>query len=1086
MAIKKAPLGILMCMLVLTAARVAPCASAQEILEATGVKGGFIVHVGCGEGKVTAALQAGDAYVVQGLDKDPGKVAAARAQIRSLKRYGKVSADTFDGKTLPYVENLVNLVVVEDAASVPMDEVMRVLAPLGVAYVKDGGTWKKTVKPWPKEIDEWTHYLHDSEGTGVSNDLVAGHSKGLHWTGGPFWARTHEHTASMSAMVSTGGRVFYVMDEGPTDSIQLPPEFFVVARDAFSGTVLWKRPLPGWWNALYPLKSGPGWLPRRLVAVKDRVYVAPGAGKDAICLDAVTGKLLQTYADTASTFELIVSDGVLFAVVDPDRKPCDYNQQHPNCWKERDRANKKWGWTPAQGGRVVKAIGVEDGKLLWKKEAPVAPMSFAADDRMVCYHDGSGVVALDRKTGEDLWKATIFPVKLLPTGYAGPRLVLLKERVIYSPMGQIAAIDAANGKVLWSVKGKPRSGHMSLEDFYVIGDRIWVLQHANAGAYTTYSLKDGSKLKEYKNPIKSFYIHQRCHPGRATKRFQLVPMMGMMVYDMEKDAWYNNHWVRGGCTYGAMPANGMIYVPPHACACYYQSKLNGFNAVAPEPQSAQAPAAEKRLEKGPAYGKAGKDESYPASAWPTFRHDGARSGYARTDVPAEVAEGWNVAFGTKISQPVVAGGTVYLSAIDTHTVHALEAASGKEVWHFVAGGRVDSAPALYRGLALFGCADGCVYALNVSDGKLAWKFRAAPNDRKLMSFGQPESVWPLSGNVLIQDGKLYTVAGRSMFLDGGLRLVVLNPETGELISENVMDRRLPGGKKQLDDLIMGKHLPVAMPDILSGDGKYVYMKSQTFTPDGKRVRVRPQRPDTQYDKEIHLFAPTSFLDGSWHQRIYWIFGRAAGEGWAEFQFPPKRVPCGRILCIDDENAYGYGRDPELVCNTSICEYRLYSAAKYPKRKVGIPKLEGTWIKGQYPTKNPLAANSVDWKQLAQQPKGKLSALTYNWLHEEPDVQAKAMVLANGRLFIAGPRDVVDEKAMWGRSNERPFKEKMAEQTAWLKGNHGGLLQVYNKKDGKKLAEHKLDVLPAFDGLIAADGCLYMAAADGSLRCYRGK
>jgi len=175
-----------------------------------------------------------------------------------------------------------------------------------------------------------------------------------------------------------------------------------------------------------------------------------------------------------------------------------------------------------------------------------------------------------------------------------------------------------------------------------------------------------------------------------------------------------------------------------------------------------------------------------------------------------------------------------------------------------------------------------------------------------------------------------------------------------------------------------------------------------------------------------------------------------------------------------------------VCNTSICEYRLYSAAKYPKRKVGIPKLEGTWIKGQYPTKNPLAANSVDWKQLAQQPKGKLSALTYNWLHEEPDVQAKAMVLANGRLFIAGPRDVVDEKAMWGRSNERPFKEKMAEQTAWLKGNHGGLLQVYNKKDGKKLAEHKLDVLPAFDGLIAADGCLYMAAADGSLRCYRGK
>ncbi len=124
-----------------------------------------------------------------------------------------------------------------------------------------------------------------------------------------------------------------------------------------------------------------------------------------------------------------------------------------------------------------------------------------------------------------------------------------------------------------------------------------------------------------------------------------------------------------------------------------------------------------------------------------------------------------------------------------------------------------------------------------------------------MSYGQPESVWPLSGSTLIQDGKLYCVAGRSMFLDGGLRMLILKPETGELIYENVMDNRVPGTEKQLQDVLMGKHMPVAMPDILSSDGQYVYMKSQTFTMDGKRVRVRPQRPDTQYDEEVHLFSP---------------------------------------------------------------------------------------------------------------------------------------------------------------------------------------------------------------------------------------
>jgi hypothetical protein len=175
-----------------------------------------------------------------------------------------------------------------------------------------------------------------------------------------------------------------------------------------------------------------------------------------------------------------------------------------------------------------------------------------------------------------------------------------------------------------------------------------------------------------------------------------------------------------------------------------------------------------------------------------------------------------------------------------------------------------------------------------------------------------------------------------------------------------------------------------------------------------------------------------------------------------------------------------------MCNTSVSEYRLYSADQKPARKVGIPKLEGTWIEGRYSSENPLAAHTVDWKKLAQEPKERLSALSYNWVHEEPAVMAKAMVLANDRLFLAGPRDVVDEKKMWGRSNEKIFQDKMAEQTAWLEGQNGGVMQVFSKTDGRKLAEHKLEDLPAFDGLIAAEGSLYMTTDDGSIVCYRGK
>jgi len=1060
--------------------------SASDILKAAGVRAGLVVQLGCGDGKLATALGAGNAFVVQGLDTDASAVEKARARIHALGLGGRVSAEVFDGQHLPYVDNLVNLLVAEDLGKVAMSETMRVLRPGGVAYVKRNGAWSKAVKPWPPEIDEWTHYYHDPRGTGVSNDRVAGHPRGLRWTGGPFWARSHEHTASLTAMVSAAGRVFYVMDEGLTASIQLPARYVLTARDAFNGVVLWKRPLRDWWNPLFPLKSGPGWLPRRLVAVGDRVYLAPGVGQNLLCLDAATGKVVCEYDQTATTFGLVVSDGVVFAEVDPQRKLCDYKQEHANCWRERDRASRRWGWNRDAGAWVLKALRADSGALLWKHQTPIVPMTLAADARMVCFHDGSAVVALDRRTGKQLWRTETIQLSRVPTGYGGPRLVICQDRVLFSPMGRIVALSADSGEILWSVKGKPRSGHYCPEDFYVIGGKVWALGRANIGAFAAYSLKTGEKLAEHRNPRRSFYIHQRCYPGRATQRFLLPPIMGLEIYDIERDAWFNNHWIRGGCTYGVMLANGMIYTVPHACACYYQSKLNGFNAVAPQARPAQAPSAEKRLVRGPARGAPGGPAEYPASDWPTFRHDNARSGYARTDVPAEVRQAWKKDFGTKLSQPVVAGGKLFLSAVNTHALYALDAATGEELWHFVTGGRVNSPPTIYKGLVLFGCADGWVYALRAADGKLAWKFHAAPDDTKLMSFGQLESVWPLFGSVLVQGGKLYCVAGRSMFLDGGLRMVILEPETGRLVSENVMDRRVPGTKKQIDDLLMGKHMPVAMPDILSGDGQRVYMKSQTFTPDGKRARVRPLRPDTQYDQEVHLFSPVSFLDDAWPQRTYWIYGRAAGEGWAEFQYPPKRVPYGRIMCLDEQNAYSYGRDPELLCNASVCEYRLYCAAKTPARKVGIARLEGTWVKGKYPDDGSLARNSVDWKQLAKLPKEKLSALDYRWVHEEPDVMARAMVLANGHLFVAGPRDVVDEKKMWGRSNDEVFKQKMAEQEAWLRGRHGGVMQVFSKNDGGKLAEYKLASLPAFDGLIAAGGRLYMVTEDGSLVCYRGK
>ena len=68
-------------------------------------------------------------------------------------------------------------------------------------------------------------------------------------------------------------------------------------------------------------------------------------------------------------------------------------------------------------------------------------------------------------------------------------------------------------------------------------------------------------------------------------------------------------------------------------------------------------------------------------------------------------------------------------------------------------------------------------------GRLAWCLRAAPERRMLISDGRLESVWPVHGSVLVQDGVATLVAGRSNFLDGGLRMLRLDVATGRKLGE---------------------------------------------------------------------------------------------------------------------------------------------------------------------------------------------------------------------------------------------------------------------------------------------------------------
>jgi hypothetical protein len=112
MIFRNASCGVLL-LLLFTPTGAAELEEARAILDESGVKGGVVVHVGCGDGKLTAALRAGDGFLVHGLDTDAANVERARGRVREAGLQGWVSVSRFDGRHLPFIDGLVNLVVVD-------------------------------------------------------------------------------------------------------------------------------------------------------------------------------------------------------------------------------------------------------------------------------------------------------------------------------------------------------------------------------------------------------------------------------------------------------------------------------------------------------------------------------------------------------------------------------------------------------------------------------------------------------------------------------------------------------------------------------------------------------------------------------------------------------------------------------------------------------------------------------------------------------------------------------------------------------------------------------------------------------------
>lgn len=919
-----------------------PSGPARLILDRSAIPGGVALVIGGSDWGLAVALAREAPFLVHVLDTNPTRVAEARRHVLAAGLYGRVTAGSWDGVRLPLADGLVNLIIADTLPPELEPEVNRVLAPLGVTMVREGASWNRDDKPWPADIDEWTHYLHDAGNNAVAKDTRIGPPSSLQWIGSPRWSRHHDRIAALSGMVSAAGRVFYIFDEGPTSSIILPSKWSLVARDAFNGVVLWKKPIPDWQTRLWPLKSGPAQLPRRLVASADTVYATLGIDVPVTAIDARTGETVRTYDDTRGTEEILFSNGVLFLSADP---ALDMDKYTNPAAVERP-------WWTGEAKRVM-AVDAGSGRILWERQTSVVPLTLAVDEARVYFHDGKQLVCLGRTDGSVQWTSPDAPLVKRLMSFFAPTLVVRDGVVLFAggeesglvkstggatKSDTITAFDAATGRVLWSAEHPP-SGYSSPEDVFVIDGVVWYAGVSNGslpGAVTGRDLHTGRIVKHYeKADVETYWFHHRCYRGKATSKYLMVARTGTEFIDPQTGHWDINHWTRGGCLYGIMPANGLVYTPPHNCICYPEAKLFGLCALSAGAHTPSPPDARARLERGPAYeantGPVAMSRADPVNSWPTYRHDSKRSGATSETIGANLSETWKRDLGGPLSTVTVSDGLVFVAATDAHTVYALDYTSGEVVWAYTAGGRVDSPPTIHDGTAIFGCADGWLYCLRASDGALIWRFRAAPEDQRIVAFEQLESRWPLHGSVLVQDGIVYAVAGRSVFLDGGMHLCRVNARTGELISEELLDETNPHTGQSIQADVVRLGMPVGLPDVLSSDGKHVYMRSQVFDMEGKRLdmtlptgklgtHARVQQGETR-----HLFSPIGFLDGTWFHRSYWVYGRSFEGGWNAYYLAGKQTPTGKILSFDGRHVFGYGREPQYFKWTTPLEHQLYAS-----------------------------------------------------------------------------------------------------------------------------------------------------------------
>ena len=704
----------------------------QAVLERVGSDRGICVFLGLpGGGKETSIVELARAsellLYVQSAAAD--EVAAMRQAAESAGLLGqRIWVDGGPWHTIQMADNIADAVFVEASArgtkGVPRQEVLRVLHPRAKGFLGS----EEIVKPLPGGLDAWSHPYHGADNNPQSSDQVARYPYLTQFLGEPMFGCISEVT------VAAGGRVFKAFGHIAFKQISNEVLNTLYAINGYNGTILWKR----------KLKEGFMIHRNTMIATPDTLFLAD----DESCklIDARTGELRREIKPPAelaggTVWKWMALEGdVLYAMLGGDevktmvrRGDSDgYGGWPWGMWKGYDYKDRARAFG---AGRTILAIEVSTGKILWSHREDEH-----LDGRAVClragkifgYSPDKFLLCLDARSGEPIWKTS--DEQLLEAigqngraqgyirGFSTTAYLKCNDQYLFfagPQRSRLVAVSAADGKLAWSFG----DGNYQL----VLRDDVLYAFGGQRGKSHKLDYATGEVLTD-------FLGRRAC--ARATGSVDSLfcrARGGTIRLAPGSDTIEHIAPMRPACHDGVIVSEGFLYWGPWICAC----KLSLFGHIGLGPAGEfdfQAKPVEKeRLALGPG--------------------DPLRVVERRgDDAPTRFEAG---------EDGVVRG-------LDGERV----------VWKAYTGGGINFAPVAWNKRVYVGSNDGRVYAFEAATGRLLWRFRAAPEIRRIPVYGDLMSTWPVAGGLAVKEGTLYAAAGIAHY--DGTHVYALDAVTGRI------------------------------------------------------------------------------------------------------------------------------------------------------------------------------------------------------------------------------------------------------------------------------------------------------------------